>query len=256
MCVDGPYQISCDGQGGGYYMWNDCGLEINFPPKCAQQHIQLTTNAFLPVENEVYPGVHIVSAVYQFNCNVERFDKAVTLRLQHCVNLQSPGDCQKMRFVVMQDCGNDVNYGNFEVGKSYGTLALNQFCHIFILWIGEPWKNIQIIVLPLSGDQDDSSQQVPSGLSSSSGSQAYSVELSSSHTDHRGSSQSASRQQQYNSSESVPPNSNTSPAYKYEAMIGLPKDHRQLNEWSGFYSIYVDYGTWRKVCNICIYLHS
>ena len=251
MCVDGPYQISCDGESGGCFVWNDCGLEINFPPKCSQQQVQVTTNIFLPIKNEVYPGVHIVSAVCRFNCNIKRFDKQFSLRLQHCIKLQSPEDCQKMRFIVMQDGSNDVKYGSFEAGKSYGTVALNKFCHIFIIWIGEPWKNIRVIVLPLSSDQD-SSQQVPSSWSSDSGSQAYSVELSSSNTDHRGSSQSASGQQ-YDSSQSVPSNTNTSPAYKYEAMIGLPKDHRQLDSWSGFYSIYVNYGTWRKVCNIiCI----
>ena len=253
MHVDGPHQISCDGEGGGYYVWSDCGLEINFPPKCSQEHIQVSTNTFLPVENEIYPGVHIVSAVCQFDCNIKRFDKAFTLRLQHCVKLQSPEDCQKMRFIEMQDDSNDVKYGSFKAGISYGTVTLNKFCRIFIIWIGEPWKNIRIIVLPLSSDQD-SSQQVPSN----SGSQAYSVQLSIPHTDHRGSSQSASGQQ-CDSSQSVAPNSNTSPAYHYEAMIGLPRDHHQLNDWSGFYSIYVNYGsngTWRKVCNIASYVRS
>ena len=239
MHVDGPYQISCNGESGGYFVWNDCGLAINFPPKCSQQHIQVITNIFLPVENKIYPGIHIVSAVYQFNCNVKRFDKPFTLHLQHCIKLQSPEDCQNMCFIVMENDSNDVKYGHFEAGKSYGTVTVNKFCHFFIAWIRELWKNIRIV--PLSGDQDDSSQHVPSG------SQAYSVELSTPHTSHRGSSQSASGQQ-HDSSESGPPNSNTSPVYKYEAMIGLPKDHCQLNEWSGFYSIYVNYGTWRKVC--------
>ena len=134
MHVVGPHQISCDGESGGYYVWNDCGLEINFPPKCSQERIQVTTNTFLPIENEVYPGVHIVSAVCQFNCNVKRFDKQFTLRLHHGVKLQSPEDCQKMRFIVMQDGSrNDVKYGSFEAEKSYGTVSLNKFCRIFII---------------------------------------------------------------------------------------------------------------------------
>lgn len=242
MPVDGPYQISCDGESGGYFTWDDCGLAINFPPKCSQQHIQVRANTFLPIENEVYPGIHIVSAVYQLKCDIERFDKPITVFLQHCIKLQSPEDCEKMRFIVIQDGtgSNDVKYGKFEVGKSYGAITLNKFCHIFIIW-SEPWKNICIIVLPLSGDQDDSSQQVPSV------SQAYSVKLSTPHTDPRRSSQSANGQQ-CDSTEPGPTNSNTSPAYKYEAMICLPKDHRQLNDWNGFYSIYVNHGTWRRVC--------
>ena len=241
MHVDGPYQIDCDGESGGYFAWNDCGLAINFPPKCSQQHIQVITNIFLPAENEVYPGVHIVSAVYQFKSDIKWFDKPFTLRLQHCIKLQSPEDCQNMRFIVVQDGSNDVKYGHFEAGKSYGTVTLNKFCYLFIVWIPELWKNIRIVVLPLSGDQDDSSQQVPSD------SQEYSVELSTPHTNYRRNSQSSSAQQ-HDSSESGPPNSNASPPYKYEAMIGLPKDHHQLNGWSCFYSIYVNYGSWRKVC--------
>ena len=176
MCVDGPHQISCDGESDGCFVRNDCGLEINFLPNCSQQQVQLTINIFLPVENEVYPGAHIVSAVYQFKCNVKRFDKQFTLRLQHCVKLQSPNDCQKMRFIIMQDGSSNIKYGSFEAGESYETVALNRFCHIFIIWISEPWKNIRIIVLPLSSDQD-SSQQVPSSWSSSSDSQACSLEL-------------------------------------------------------------------------------
>ena len=233
-------------------MWKNCGLAINFAPKCSQQHIKLTTNTFLPIENEVYPGVHIVSAVYQFDCNIERFNKPFILRLQHCVKLQSPEDCQKMRFMVLQDGSNYVKYGSFEVGKCYGIVRLNRFCHIFIIWIDEPWKNIHIIVLPVSSDGDSSSQQVPSNQSSDSGIQA---ELSTSQANQRESYQ-LPNGQQHVPSESVPSNSSacnsnfpTSPPFMYGAMIGLPKNHCNLREWSSIYSIHVNLEAWRNVCS-------
>ena len=203
----------------------------------------------MPIKNELSPGVHIVSAVYQFNCNITRFDEAIALRLQHCVKLQSPKDCQKMRFIILQGGSNDVKYGHFEVGKYYGTIHLNRFCHIFIIWVNEPWRNIHIIVLPVSRDGDSSSQQAPSNQSSNSGIQA---ELSTSQANQRGSSQSSEGNQHVPSesnSNVININCATSPPCKYEAMIGLPRDHCSLIEWSSIYSIYFKLGTWRNVCS-------
>ena len=187
--------------------------------------------------------MHIVSAVYQFNCNVERFDKAFTLRLQHCIKLQSPEDCQKMRFVIQHDDSNDMKYGCFEAGKSYGTVKLNRFCHVFIIWIHEPWKNIGVIVLPLSGGEDNSS---PSSIQQST---STSLEHSGSQTDQRGISQSANDQQS-----SIPPNASVgdfttanSTPYRYKAMFCLPRDHCQLLDWRGAYSIYYNLGEWKHV---------
>ena len=188
--------------------------------------------------------MHIVSAVYQFNCNIKRFDKAFTLRLQHCIKLQSPEDCQKIRFIIQHDDSNDMKYGCFEAGKSYGTVKLNRFCHIFIMWIiYELWKNIRAIVLPLSGNEGNSS---PSSIQQST---SASVEHSTLQTDQRGISQSAEDRQS-----SVPPNASVgdftnagSPLYEYEAMFCLPKNHLQLPDWKGFYSIYNKIGEWRDV---------
>ena len=186
--------------------------------------------------------MHIVSALYQFNCNVKRFDKAFTLRLQHCIKLQSLEDCQKMRFVIQHGDSNDMKYGCFEAGQSYGTVKLNRFCHVFIILIHDLWKNIRVIVLPLSGN---------SSLSSTQPSTSASVEYSASQTDQRGISQSADDRQS-----SVPPNASVgyftttdSTPYGYKAMFCLPKNHRQLPNWRGVYSIYYNLGEWNRVCN-------
>ena len=243
--VSGPHQINCDGQSGGCFVWNECGLEIDFPPKCSQQNIQVTTSSFLPIKNEVHPGMHIVSAVYQFNCNIKRFDKAFTLRLQHCIKLWSPEDCQKMRFVIQHDDSSDTKYGCFEAGQSYGTVKLNRFCYIFIIFIHDPSKNIRVIVLPLSGDEGNSSLSSIHHSSSAS-------EHSTPHTDERGIFQSADDQS------SVPSNASVGDfttagytPYRYEAMFCLPQNHCQLLNWKGVYSIYYNLGEWRdvRVCN-------
>ena len=251
MHAAGFYQINYDGESGGYFVWNDCGLKVNFPSQCSRQPVQITANTFLPVKNEIYPGVHIVSAVYQFNCDIERFDKPFTLCLQHCVKLQSSEDCQKMRFIIMQDGSSDAKCGRFEAGESFGIVSLDRFCHIFIVWIRELWNKICLVVLPLSANQDNSSQQVASNHSYNKSIEAHVKELSTSQAAHTGSFQSTSGQQ-HGSSQALSSNStvvdDNSPPYKYEAMISLPRDHHCLtNSWSGYYSIYYDYGTWRQV---------
>ena len=248
MHAAGPYQISCDGKSGGHFLWKDHGLEIYFPSRCSQLHVQVAASTFLPIKNELYPGTHIVSAVYQFICNVERFDKAFTLHLQHCVKLQSPEDCQKMCFVVVQDGCSDIKYGYFEVGKPYGTVTLDRFCRIFIAWVHELWKTICIAVLSLLSDQENSSPQIHASSDYQSNNNTLnSVEehvekCTTSQSDHTGSSPSVSP--------SFGMVDATSPPYKYEAMIGLPKDgHHSTNGWSSYYSIYYNYGTWRQVCS-------
>ena len=206
--------------------------------------------------------MHIVSAVYQFNCNIQKFDKAFTLRLQHCIKLQSPEDCQKMHFVIQHDDSNDIKYGCFEVGNSYGTVHLNRFSRIFIVWINELWRNICTIVLPVTDDQDNTSLQASGDQQSSTRSEAHSKEVYTSQTDHTMLSQSTSGQQH---DSTVPSSSGmasydtekectkkkhvSSPVYKYESMICLPNDYCCLTNWSGVYSIYVNLGGWRKVCN-------
>jgi len=201
--VDGPYQINCDGQSGGCFCWNDYGLKLNFPSKCSQQHIQVTMSTFLPIQSELHPGVHIVSAVYQFHCNIKKFDKAFTLHLQHCIELQSPKDCHKMCFIIQHDGSNDMKYGHFEARNSYGTVNLNKFCNVFIVWISELWRIIRtIILLPLS-DQDRPSLQLSSNNPNSSSSEEHPEEPSAAQNTL---TQSASGQQH---DPSVPPGSST-----------------------------------------------
>ena len=202
-----------------------------------------------------------MSAVYQFNCNIKRFDKAFTLRLQHCIEIQSLEDCQKMHFIIQHDDNNDVKYGHFEVGNSYGTVNLHKFSRVFVVWIRELWRNIHTCILPVTDGQDNASLQVSSNQQSSTRPEGHLEEFSTSQTDQTTLSQSASGQQHDSSvsSSSGAASCDTekehtkikhvsSPVYKYESMIGLPKDYCHLTDWSAVYSIYVKLGGWRKVC--------
>ena len=240
--VDGPYQINCDGQIGGSFVWNDCGLELTFPPKCSQQNIQVTMSASLPIAQEVHPGVYIVSAVYKFDCNIKTFDIPFILHLQHCVKLQSADDCHKMRFISQHGDKIDIKHGNFEVDNCYGTLNLNRFCTEYVTW-SKDYQEAQVheVVSPHQNDCNsescsvniaggDSSEITTDVFSASplNSSSTSSVDVSSYNTE--------KEQEQFES-----------PPFRYEWMLALPKDHFKLTTWNGIYSVYIKLQQWRKV---------
>ena len=279
--VDGPYKIMFDGQSGGHFVWSDCGLELNFPPGCSDQQIEISISVFLPIRNMVYLGVYIVSAVYQFQCNVERFDKMFTLRLQHCVKLQSAEDCHKMCFII-QHGGNNMKYGCFEIGSSYGTVTLDRFCYVYTGWIYKLWRSIQIQIISDSDDQDSEDDQGneddQSGEDDQNNQDSSSVIISNQR--HGNSLQTASNVSQSDSGAcSKPPDSQqlnlvpvplvttnassdsldegqkkpiniSKPVFEYEQLLALPKHHSHLINWSGAYCIHKK--GWRKVCKFIV----
>ena len=258
MHVDGPYKVNFDGQVGGSFVWNDYGLELTFPTKCLRQNVEITINTLLPFRNEIHPGVYIVSEIFKFHCNVQKFDKSFTLCLQHCINLQSLEDCRKMCFIIQHGNTTDMRCGHFEVGSSCGTIKLNRFCCISIAWMTELWKyiNVQMNLLPVpeTPDGQDNSLQTVSTQPGSNSSEVSSNKFST--------SKNQQSHQQCNSTlspsevdtskitkEQEKAKPTPSPAHKYEEMFALPKDHSQLAKWNGIYSIYVKKAAWRKVCS-------
>ena len=259
MSVDGPYQITCDGGIGGTFVWNDCGLELTFPPKCSRQKIEITMSALLPLRNEVHPGFYIVSAVFKFHCNVKKFDKPFTLCLQHCINLQSSEDCCNMCFVIQHGVTTDIEYGHFGVGDSCGSIKLNKFCCISIAWIAGFFRraNLQMIFPPeleLPDHDDQNKPKNPLHIIDNQPNRNNSKATTNSNHE-------STNDQQYDSSLSANAvNTNSEmvkeqgeikqavyPSHKYEEMVALPKNHSKLAKWIGIYSVYVKKAAWRTV---------
>lgn len=274
MSVDGPYQINCDGQIGGAFVWNDCGLELTFPPKCSRQNIEITMTALLPVRNEVHPGVYIVSAVFKFHCNVKKFDKDFTLHLQHCINLKSSEDCHNMCFIIQHGDASDIKYGHFEAGNSYGSIVLNTFCCISVAWIHEFFRNLnfQMIVvpgleLPNNQNKEDSSSQITDKQPSRSDSEIILDKGTTPKNNHKVSRSVGDQQcdsQSPNDTDTYEWKTNQEdiikadfPCHKYEEMVALPRDHSKLAKWIGIYSVYVKKAAWRIVsihASVCSYV--
>ena len=253
--VDGPYQINFDGQFGGCFSWNECGLQLTFPHRCSQQNVEITMSTFLPFRNEIHPGLYIVSEMFKFHCNVKKFDKSFTLCLQHCIDLRSSEDCHNMCFIIQHGDTTDVKCGHFEVGSSCGTVELNMFCCISIAWIAE-LLSFKMIVSPVSDTPDvkDNSSQVISTQPSSTSSEPFCDKSPPSNSHHS--------DQQYSSTDS-PSKVDAGfcekaseqevvknlPPHKYEEMLVLPIDHSQLAKWNGIYLVYVKKPQWRQVCS-------
>ena len=268
MSVDGPYQINCDGQIGGAFVWNSCGLELTFPPKCSKQNIEITMSALLPVRNEVHPGVYMVSAVFKFHCNVKKFDKDFTLHLQHCINIKSSEDCHNMCFIIQHGNASDIKYGHFEAGDSYGSIALNKFCRIAVACIPGVLRNLLFNFGFITNNQNkegNSSQiidkrpsRIDSEISLDKGTTPKNNhKVSCSLGDQQCNSQSADIDEWKKDQEDI--NKADFPCHKYEEMFALPKDHSKLTKWIGIYSVYVKKAAWRIVsihASSCMLLYS
>ena len=248
--INGPSVISCDGQAGEHFVWKDYGLELVFPANCSQQIIHVNVSSFLPVCSELCPGVHIVSSVYHLDCSIKHFDKAVTLYIQHCVNLWSAKDCQKMCFIVQH--GNDTQRvtGIFNPYDSYGMLKVNNFCYIFIVWEAEGGINIRPLHLSInpyasSTDHANIGQQETS--SSSSSDHSSSAELIA--QVHSSSSQVKGQQQLQLTNDNSAAAQDNSPPCKYEEMLVVPSYRSSMinKDWCGLFSLYRSLDGWRSV---------
>ena len=118
-------------------MWKDYGFKAYLPASSSQPLVETAVSSCLPFNSQLHPGVHIVSSIYHLQANVKRFDAAVTLQLQHCVNLKSEDDCQKMFIVIQQDSVTTCVDGNFNIGDPCGTIETNSLGFIYVVWKAE-----------------------------------------------------------------------------------------------------------------------
>ena len=161
---------------------------------------------------------------------------AITLYLQHYINLKSSEDCRKMCFII---CHGDIGYmkfGHFKVGSEFGVIKLNKLSCVFIAWIADFQKsvNIQIKFLLPSDSQNIFSQLTCSHPSEDKF--CFSINQSESPS----LSQSAVDSSFYGVTKGPREVIQTiSPPYKYEGMLTLPKDHSTLAKWAGIFSVYL-----------------
>ena len=202
-----------------------------------------------------------MSAIYKFDCNVELFDKPFTLRVKHCVKLQSSEDCHKMWFISQNGVSIDVERGNFEIGNYYGTLHLNRFCTKYICWSQKRLYQGAPVFITLPDNLNG--QNGKSYCAKAASNQPSSSSENAPNTSHKSCESSGS--QHYNSLKSSGDItiSNTEKAQKSEflflsykkVILDLPKDHAKLTRWDSMFSAYPfhNMARWRRVStSFCI----
>ena len=121
-------------------LWKDYGIELHFS-STSEVHIEgtisvLSTNA----DNYLFPeGSKLVSAVYDIAAN-EPFPEPVTVRLQHCVPMESREEASAITFVVADTAKgppykfHPMSGGSFMSGSSYAEIQLTHFSMLAVIW--------------------------------------------------------------------------------------------------------------------------
>ena len=123
-------KIDCDGNYGGSYQWKGHDLSIMLPPGCADETVTVTLDAYLPSSTQDHS---LLSAVFDVTTSIEKFKKPVTVHIPHCANITSEEDKERLRFLVVHKDSHEYKKGYFEIGKSFGSVELDNFSFLTIV---------------------------------------------------------------------------------------------------------------------------
>ena len=130
IAVGHSEKIDCDGKYGGSYLWKGHDFAIELPPGCADDTVTITLEASLPSSTQEHC---LLSAVFDVTTNVETLKKPVTVHVPHCVNIKSEQDKERLCFLILHKDSRELEKGNFEIGKSFGSVELTKFSKVTIL---------------------------------------------------------------------------------------------------------------------------
>ena len=115
-----------------HLLWEEYGVELHFPSSSAV-HIEGTVSVLSTDDNYIFPkGSELVSAVYDVSTKGP-FPKPVTVRLQHCVPIDSENEASTMTFVIADTAQGPpykfypLNGGSFTHRSSYAEIQLTHF---------------------------------------------------------------------------------------------------------------------------------
>ena len=114
-------------------LWKEYGIELHFP-STSKVHMEGTVSVIsTDGDNYIFPeGSELVSAVYDISKN-EPFPEPVTIKLQHCVPIDSEKAASAISFVIASTSQGPpyeffpINGGNFRSGSYYADIQLTHF---------------------------------------------------------------------------------------------------------------------------------
>ena len=132
-----------------HLLWQEYGIELHFP-STSTVHIEGTVSVLsIDDDNYKFPeGSELVSAVYDISTN-KPFPEPVTVKIQHCVPLDSEQEASAMSFVIADTSQgppykfHPLDGGIFSCGSSYAEIQLTHFSMPAIIrwcrwWLGRP----------------------------------------------------------------------------------------------------------------------
>ena len=124
------------------FHWNECGLQLSCPQgalsssdeRCEVAIVALAGGQFtLPARTK------LVSAVYVISVSNPRL-KSLTLKLQHCVALETKDQADRLKFVRAShvEFGSNADFtileeGEFCPGSWYGSITRHHFCGLGVV---------------------------------------------------------------------------------------------------------------------------
>ena len=127
------------------FEWNNYGLSLFAPEEILlpSETCEVAITALAGGEFEFPEGSELVSAIYGISISKPLL-KPLTIKIQHCVLLETPEQCNSLQFVRAPVSHGRLPYqfkflpgGHFTPGSQYGSISCTQFCLIGAAAMGE-----------------------------------------------------------------------------------------------------------------------
>ena len=134
--VTAETQFVIKGRHSQTFEWKGHGLKLSVPEDALpsdQVECVIDVKASYAGQFEFPKGTQLVSPVYWLSCQ-QKFQRSVTLEINHCAAIQSQAECSYLRFVAAKCSQEELPYkfkllskGVFNHGSSYGSIEVKQF---------------------------------------------------------------------------------------------------------------------------------
>ena len=132
------------------FEWQRYGLKLHIPEGAVPAHTgcKVDIKAGFTGQFNIPDDLHLVSCVYWLSCS-QKFNKPVTLEIEHCASLQDSSLSSALRFIAAKCSQAELPYqfkvlegGRFAPTSSYGSIQVSQFS-FFAIIISKIFQSLQ-----------------------------------------------------------------------------------------------------------------
>ena len=129
------------------FIWQRYGLKLHIPEGAVHTECRVDVKAGFTGQFNIPDELHLVSCVYWLSCP-QKFQKPVTLEIEHCASHQDNLQCSNLRFVVGMCSQPELPYqfrvlekGTFVPWSSYGSIEVPTFSFFAISILKNFWSS-------------------------------------------------------------------------------------------------------------------